>query len=269
MLATRIVSALVFAPALFWVVWKGGVYLEGACAVIALLMLWEYLRMTAPSTERWLRGLGYGLGLVLVAALYGWFPGAGSKALLPMGAMLLWIVALGRPVPIEDSVKRVALVGFGVVYCCSLLPFLGLLRSMGHHGLGLSVLALFATWGADTCAYFAGRALGKHPLYPIISPKKTIEGAVGGVAGAVAVAFLVSEIEVLGLSVPAHHLVGMGVCAALLGMVGDLAASMLKRSTGTKDSSALIPGHGGLLDRFDGVMFSAPALYTYATLFLV
>ena len=159
---------------------------------------------------------------------------------------------------------------FCVVYCCGLLPFLANLRMFPVHGLTLSLLALFCTWGGDTSAYFVGRMLGKHKLYPIISPKKTVEGAAGGILGGIAMAFLVQLIlsYFVEVQLPYVHLAQMGAIAAIAGIHGDLSASMLNRSTDTKDSSALIPGHGGILDRFDGVMFAAPSIYHYAIFFL-
>ncbi len=265
MLLTRVLSALVFAPALFWVVYQGGVLMQGMCLGVGLLMLWEYQRMTASITDPWMRVVGYGLGAFLIASLFGYVPGALIKGGMPLGLMLLWLLALARPEPIADSVRRVGVLWVGVFYCCGLFPYLGMIRD-GNNGLWLSLVALFSTWGGDTCAYFAGKAFGKHRLYPRISPKKTVEGAVGGLLGGVAVAFILSSL-LPGSEVPVQHVGALGLLAAAFGMVGDLTASLLKRSTDTKDSSHLIPGHGGFLDRFDGVMFAAPAVFLYAEVF--
>ena len=264
MLVTRVLSALVFAPALFWVVYLGGVPLQVTCAGVGMLMLWEYQRMTASLSEGLMRAAGYGLGALLMAALFGYVEGGVAKGLMPLGLMVLWFLALARPEPIENSVQKLGIVWVGVFYCCGLFPFLAVIRD-GPNGLWLSLVALFATWGGDTCAYFTGRALGKRRLYPIISPKKTVEGAVGGLLGGVAVAFILQA--VLGTTVPPYHVGLLGFLAAAFGMVGDLSASLLKRSTGTKDSSHLIPGHGGFLDRFDGVMFACPVVFLYTELF--
>jgi phosphatidate cytidylyltransferase len=106
--------------------------------------------------------------------------------------------------------------------------------------------------------------LGKKKLAPVISPKKTIEGAVGGVVAAIAMAFILRHFFMPELA-PIHTL-AVGSIAAVAGIVGDLCESLLKRSTGIKDSSNLIPGHGGVLDRFDGVMFAAPAIFLYVSL---
>ncbi len=118
------------------------------------------------------------------------------------------------------------------------------------------VLLFVVTWANDTLAYFTGRFLGKHPLAPRISPKKTWEGFWGGAAGSVVGALVVKALFLPRLSIPAAVLVGAG--AAFLGPLGDLCESMLKRAAGVKDSGKLLPGHGGLLDRIDAVLFAAP-----------
>ena len=118
------------------------------------------------------------------------------------------------------------------------------------------VLLFIVTWANDTLAYFTGRFLGKRPLAPRISPKKTWEGFWGGAAGSVLGSLAVKALFLPNLSVPAAVLVGAG--AAVLGPLGDLSESMLKRAAGVKDSGRVIPGHGGLLDRIDAVLFVAP-----------
>jgi len=124
------------------------------------------------------------------------------------------------------------------------------------------VLLFVVTWANDTLAYFTGRFLGKHPLAPRISPKKTWEGFWGGAAGSVVGALVVKALFLPRLSIPAAVLVGAG--AAVLGPLGDLSESMLKRAAGVKDSGKLLPGHGGLLDRIDAVLLVAPWLVTCA-----
>jgi phosphatidate cytidylyltransferase len=124
-------------------------------------------------------------------------------------------------------------------------------------------------WGGDTAAYFAGRAFGRHKLAPIVSPHKTVEGAVGGVLGSMAAgcvltlvySLLSAKYNVISIQVqPKHYLVllGMGAVASVLGILGDLFASSVKRQVGIKDYGTIFPGHGGILDRFDSVMFIAP-----------
>ena len=131
-------------------------------------------------------------------------------------------------------------------------------------GIWLVVLIFLSSWGSDTCAYCVGRLIGKHKMAPVLSPKKSIEGAVGGVAGAALLGAVYAMI-ITGVNPAQGHtpLMYALICAvgALISMVGDLAASAIKRNKGIKDYGTLIPGHGGILDRFDSVIFTAPFIY--------
>jgi phosphatidate cytidylyltransferase len=153
----------------------------------------------------------------------------------------------------------------GIVYAGLLTTFLAILKRIDpDRGASTVLIVLVVAWVADTGGYFAGRFLGKAKLYEAVSPKKTWAGAWGGLAGAVA------GMVVLKL-VYAHWLTWVDVFAiaipgCILGQMGDLAESLLKRSTGHKDSGALLPGHGGILDRIDAVLFIAPYVYVYLTI---
>lgn len=127
-------------------------------------------------------------------------------------------------------------------------------------GQFLVLLPLLAAWGADTCALFAGMFFGKHKLAPVVSPKKTVEGAVGGVIGGAVLVLLVALLmnATLGLKMPLWSAVVLGAVGAVLGEIGDLSFSVIKRQTGIKDYGHIFPGHGGVLDRFDSVLFVAP-----------
>ena len=206
-------------------------------------------------------GATYGAVALTVVSIYGWLPAELSTVLPPMLALLLILASLVKVESMEEGLPKMAAVFFAVAYCGGMIPYLAALREV-H--LGFALGALFCTWSGDTGAYFAGRALGRNKLAPTISPKKTIEGAVGGLVAAVLVGFLVRGW--LMPEAPASAAVAMGILAGGLGIVGDLAESLLKRSCNIKDSSNLIPGHGGVLDRFDGVMFAAPAIYIYVVL---
>lgn len=127
-------------------------------------------------------------------------------------------------------------------------------------GQFLVLLPLLAAWGADTCALFAGMFFGKHKLAPVVSPKKTVEGAIGGVIGGAVLVLLVALLmnATLGLKMPLWSAVVLGAVGAVLGEIGDLSFSVIKRQTGIKDYGHIFPGHGGVLDRFDSVLFVAP-----------
>jgi len=124
---------------------------------------------------------------------------------------------------------------------------------------------LMTVWAGDTCAYFVGTLIGKHRLYPQISPKKTVEGLLGGLAGSMVVAGLLRVLFLKNL--PWSHTPILASSILLLGQIGDLGESMIKRAVNAKDSSGLIPGHGGVLDRLDSFLFSAPFLYYYVLYF--
>ncbi|MGN0663422.1 MAG: phosphatidate cytidylyltransferase [Faecalibacterium sp.] len=155
---------------------------------------------------------------------------------------------------------------FSFIWLKGLLP----VEKYGYDAIFFILLILCFAWGGDTCAYFVGRAFGKHKLCPVVSPKKTVEGAIGGVLGTMLFGVLVT----LGYAVVAHRttiltrpdisgmmyvLIALLACvAAVLGIYGDLFASVVKRQCGIKDYGTIFPGHGGILDRFDSVMFIAP-----------
>ncbi len=151
----------------------------------------------------------------------------------------------------------------GMVYVTVTLGFIYQTR-MAYDGHILVWLIFLSSWGADTCAYCVGRLLGKHKMAPILSPKKSVEGAIGGVVGAGLLGLVYGT--VLGRQGWAYLI----ICAvgALISMVGDLAASAIKRDKGIKDYGALIPGHGGILDRFDSVIFTAPVIYFLSILLI-
>ena len=128
-------------------------------------------------------------------------------------------------------------------------------------------LALALAFGSDTLAYFGGRAFGKHKLYEAVSPKKTIEGSIGGLVGGV-LAMVGMGHYWLAPEIPITHCVALGLIGSALGQIGDLVESMIKRTFGIKDSGHILPGHGGMLDRVDGLLFVAPLIYYYAKLFL-
>ena len=151
----------------------------------------------------------------------------------------------------------------GLVYLPVLLGFIVWIRRFDD-GVGWIFLLLAATWMGDTGAYFAGRAFGKHKLFERISPKKTWEGAIGGLVFSVAFGGLVKFLALP--EVPWVHALVVAALIDIAGVLGDLVESMFKRSFGVKDSGRIMPGHGGILDRIDSLLFSAPVAWAYWTL---
>jgi phosphatidate cytidylyltransferase len=264
-LRTRVLAALIFAPSLAGIVYLGGLSLEIACFVISMLGLYEFLELTLGKGQLYAKAFAFAGGALLCASTLGWPYTIPLEMLWPASTIVLFLSALARPEPIDASIRRTALMVLGVAYGAGLIPFLARLRELPN-GFALAFAALFCTWTADTGAYFAGRFLGRHKLYPKISPSKTVEGFVGGLIAAVVVAIAIQVVFHVPITVV--DAVAIGSIAAVFGVTGDLCESMLKRSVGAKDSSALIPGHGGVLDRFDAVMFVAPVIYLYVDLFV-
>lgn len=154
----------------------------------------------------------------------------------------------------------------GIAYLVLLMSFIYYTRTM-KDGLYLAVLIYICAWGNDTFAYFVGRKFGRHKMAPVLSPKKSIEGFIGGIAGAALMGCVYGLIfgkNLPSLSTPWLSCTIIGAIGALLAVIGDLAASAVKRDTGIKDYGKLIPGHGGVLDRFDSILYTAPAVYILA-----
>lgn len=190
--------------------------------------------------------------LVIVVILFG-VPDVAFAAVLWLTAAI-WIVAFGfvlrYPSPLTDSAKAVT--GL-VVLAAAWLSFYAL-HGNAQNGPGLIMTGLVIVWSADIGAYFVGRSLGRRPLAPRVSPKKTWEGVGGGVVAASVTGAIAARI----LDLPLLLLVPTAAAMALISVVGDLSVSLLKRSAGLKDTGVLLPGHGGILDRFDGVTAALP-----------
>lgn len=164
---------------------------------------------------------------------------------------------------IREAAAETALFVLGLLYIPILLSHLVLLYSFPD-GAEWIFLLLLLVMGSDTAAYYVGSSFGKHKLYPRVSPNKSIEGAVGGLAGSVAGAFIAKFTFFPGLA--AVDCVATGLLLGVLAQTGDLFESLLKRSFGVKDSGWIVPGHGGILDRLDSILFAAPAAYYYGLL---
>ncbi len=197
------------------------------------------------------------------AAMFGWLNG-GTVALI-FAVIIPGLYYLFRFRDIPSVANRYAATVAGIVYAGFLTTYLAKLKLIDPHHVGDTVvIVLLVAWIADTGGYFAGRFLGKAKLYEAVSPKKTWAGACGGLAGSVLGVTVLKLLFADWLSW--MDVVLIAIPGGILGQMGDLAESLIKRSTGVKDSGALLPGHGGILDRIDAVLFIAPYVYTYLTL---
>jgi phosphatidate cytidylyltransferase len=264
-LALRLLTAALLIPLLIAAIqWRDplGVWLWVIFAQITGLR--EWMAMTLPdSHSRW---FGLALGTFSALALF-WLPGATLFTLcgVTIAAFLFFLFRFGD---IATVAQRVSLLLTGVLYAAVLITPLALFkRREQDDGAAWIYICLTVSWLSDTGAYFAGRFLGPRwprKLFPSVSPKKTVIGALGGMSGAI-VALLVAKYWYLP-ALSHADVVLLAVPANVLGQLGDLCESLIKRSVGVKDSGALLPGHGGILDRVDALLFVVPYVYAYATL---
>jgi phosphatidate cytidylyltransferase len=264
-LASRLLTALIGGPILIAALYLLPVTaFFGIAAVAMSIAAWELFAMTHPD-DRFGRVLGTVGSLVVFTALVGTAFGAHHPAaviwtlVLLMPAVLL--ISLFRPAHIPTAMNRVGALVMGPMYLGPSMAALALVRSHGTNaeGAGLALLALLTAWFSDSGGFFAGKFIGGPKLYPAVSPNKTWAGAVGGAVGSMLAAVLASTVFLKTL--PLGPGIAVCVVAGITGQLGDLAESVLKRSAGVKDSGALLPGHGGILDRVDALMFCALVLY--------
>ena len=265
MFTTRLISGIVLVILSLVVVGAGGSILFGVVGMISLVGLFElYLVMKIEKTP--LGFIGYGTCIAYYGLL--WFEGQQFVTLMCIAALMLLMSVYVFTFP-KYKTEEITIVFFGVFYVAVMLSYLFQVRQMPDGGY-LVWLIFLSSWGCDTCAYCVGVLFGKHKLAPVLSPKKSIEGAIGGVAGAAVLGFLYAltfQTQMAGIKNP--QLVCALACAiaAVISQIGDLAASAIKRNHQVKDYGHLIPGHGGVLDRFDSMIFTAPAIY-FAVTFL-
>jgi phosphatidate cytidylyltransferase len=264
-LAVRLLTAGIAVPLLLLIMFRAPPYAFGLVTVVAsLLGAREVLRMTHPGDEvaQWI-GIVQCVLVTATIALLGDDQRLVVAMLVgvPLFGMLMPLVRLGD---IATAGIRIMAGAAVPIYVGASLGLLGRLRAASADGAGWVLLVLMLGWFGDTGGYFFGRFLGKTKLYEAVSPKKTRAGLVGAIVGALAGAVLASQWYLPRLGVA--HAVALGLVSGLVGQAGDLTESLLKRSTGVKDSGSLLPGHGGILDRIDAVLVLGPMVYLY-TLF--
>lgn len=255
----RLISAICILPPLALIVRFGTPFHFLVLVTIVVgLGLVEFYRMLSVNGVPCWGWLGVTYGLVLPLAFY--VGGMAYHAAVAAMVLLSFLVGLFTRQKLVTSVQSIAFTLLGVFYVGWLLSYVLLLRLL-IDGSSYVFYIFGVVWLGDAAALVVGTLIGRHQLAPSISPRKTIEGAVGGVLGSVCGAILG------GLWLLSHftltQCLALGCMLAVLGQLGDLSESLLKRSAELKDSGALIPGHGGILDKVDGILFGAPALYYY------
>jgi len=276
MLLLRVLTAVVGIPVIVAVTLIGGVFYAAVVGLLLVLAILEFYAATDPETaatspkqprlrrsapSMFGQRLPAFAGCLAVAALVaGAYEGldelTGALA-LSVAAVFLLLIVQGDP---QAGLRDWLWVVGGIAYIGFLGAHLVLLRELDDDGDWV-IVAVFATFAADTAAYFVGRAVGRRQITPLVSPGKTLEGSVAGfIAGVPAVFGLV---WLSGLDVDELELAPLALLLPLVAMVGDLAESLIKRGAGIKDASELVPGHGGLLDRLDSLLFTVPLVYYF------
>ena len=261
MLLKRIIVALIFIPILtFFILWGGFLFLGLICTIIGFGLFEFYQGM---KREKLLTNIGILLGMGIPFSFYL----MGEKAASPILTLVIFLFLFGQFFEFKrrrNSTDAFINIG-GILYISFLFSHILILRNIPRIGSTLTITVLFATWMGDTGAYFIGERWGKHKLLPEISPHKSKEGFLG----AVLVSSLAMFISRLWLCLPLIHTAILGILIGTMGQMGDFFESMLKREIGIKDFSGILPGHGGILDRFDSVLFTVPLFYYYVKYLII
>lgn len=258
-LGTALIGIPILLYLMFWAPWWGFQVLVGLCIARAGHELFRITHFDAKAMH------ALGVVMTLATAVVMVFASDRPDALLGLLLALGAVGSLGgllAPLPYDRAGARVAWLIGGPLYVGGLLATVGMLHRLEHGGAWV-LLAMWLAWASDTGAYFAGRYFGKTKLYPAVSPSKTVQGSMGGLAGSLT-GGLAAHFWFLP-SLPLVDAVILALVGGALGQMGDLVESLVKRSTGVKDSGHILPGHGGLLDRVDALMFTSLACLIYAS----
>ncbi len=226
--------------------------------LVSVLSLYELFSMVFPNNNR-KKCIGIGLGALLTSGILfsDHYSLLSYIGFIVLTLFIFYLFVQNNP---EEGIKDCAFSLLGIFYVGILCPFFALIRNTAE-GSYFFLLLLVIVWLTDTGAYFIGKKWGRHKLYPKVSPGKTVEGAIGGLLISVLGAALFAGIFIESLNL-LYIIVTAAICS-IIGQMGDLCESMIKRSFGCKDSGKLLPGHGGLLDRIDALIFAAPVLYWF------
>ncbi len=266
-LAVRAATAIIGVPLILLLLFKGpswGFYMLVLPA--SVIGAYELFSMTHPG-DRVSQVMG--VTVTVLASLGTYFGVKDHRILLttmlvvPLFGPLSTLIRFGD---VKTAALRATAMGMGPLFIGSSLSLMGIMkRDLGANGPAFVMLAFFFAWMSDTGGYFAGRFFGKHKLYEAVSPKKTVEGAMGGLLGGLLGMFFTRQLLLPDL--PLSHGIPLAIFSTAIGQAGDLGESVLKRSTGVKDSGAIVPGHGGILDRVDALMMTAACVYLYTVWF--
>ncbi len=264
MFRTRLISGIILLAITIAVVILGGNVLFGVLLVISLIGLYELYKIVKVHLA--FPGiLGYVSCLVYYSLLYFGLSKYQLMLFIFFLMLLMFAYVFGFP---KYSTEQIAVSFFGLFYVSIMLSYIYQVRIL-EDGAWIVWLIFIGAWGSDTCAYSVGVLFGKHKFAPKLSPKKSIEGCIGGIAGAALIGFLYATVirsHITELQNPQLIFAIIGAASSVISQIGDLAASAIKRNHNIKDYGSLIPGHGGILDRFDSIIFTAPIVFYLATM---
>lgn len=269
MFKTRLLSGIVLVLIALVTIISGGYVLYGTLLTISLIGVFEFYRVTGVQKkgDNLLAITGYA-GVMFYYMTLLLFPQSTYSVLylILILTALMFVYVFTYP---KYHANQVVSAFFGIAYVAVMLSYIYQTRCL-EGGAYLVWLIFLCSWGADTCAYCVGMLIGKHKMSPKLSPKKSVEGAIGGVVGAALLGGIYAAVTAQYGGMSEAWYIYAAICAvgALISMVGDLAASAIKRNHEIKDYGTLIPGHGGILDRFDSVIFTAPIIYFLSALAL-
>jgi len=267
--STRIFTALVGIPLFVAPMFLGELWFTLLITIVSLFALFELYKL--QSRLSWRPNVPLGLFLAAVIVLRHDITLVNSTIVAPGVLLLLVFLVMeaARKGPDGNVLARVGGTLTGVIYPALFLSFLPMIRNGLEKSLSSTeaflvvLLMIVLIWICDSAAYYSGRAIGKTPLAPAISPNKTVEGAIGGIIGTLLAAVLAKIFLLTFLSW--MDIMAFALIASVVGQLGDLVESSIKRSVDVKDSGALLPGHGGFLDRFDSIILATPVYYLYLT----
>lgn len=262
MFGQRLLSGIVLLAIAIITVAYGGSVLLAVVTIISLIGLFEFYR--ASNIEKTvLAGIGYAASICFSILLFFQKQEYTLEFILVFFMVLMTCYVLTYP---KYVIEKVTTSFFGFFYITVMFSFIYQVRSL-EDGFLIVWLIFIGAWGSDTCAYVVGVLIGKHKLPSKLSPKKSIEGCVGGIVGAALIGMVYSVFvgdKFVGISNPLVAFAVIGGVSSILAQVGDLAASAIKRNHNIKDYGTLIPGHGGILDRFDSIIYTAPVVFLLA-----
>ena len=266
MFKTRLLSGIVLTILSVFIIFNGGYVTLFSLLGISLIGMFELYRVFKLEKTP-LAYVSYTMAVLFyVSQMFG---GAIDSMALVMLFLILLMFVYVFTYPKYEA-KDVMAIFFGMFYVAVMLSYVYQIRIL-ENGLYLAVLIFICSWGCDTCAYCVGVLIGKHKMAPVLSPKKSIEGAVGGVVGTALLTVIYTSAFKTQMGLDTKEIIILAVISAVAGMismVGDLTASAIKRNYDIKDYGTLIPGHGGIMDRFDSMMITAPIIYYLAVYFL-